>query len=326
MRPAIFDTIFFDVGSTLLELNASWEKVYHQIFQRAGYALELGEVEQAIAYSWGIVSQQDPTAFFENTLEGSLRWQQEVEQRVMAYLNIHPDVHQELFWELIKAFEDPQAYFVYPEVVQTLSRLKEAGYRLGVISNWSWHLPDLLAYHNLTPYFDQIITSARVGCAKPNPVIFQTALAQMRADPAHSLHIGDTYRADILGAWNLGLAALWLDRRDEASRFQQKAPLSALQKRIRITSLDQIWPFLETNIGEIIEVAAIKFRLEAGGRVQVLDRWQTFVKPSQAIPYKITNLTGIRQSDVAAAPNFEQIRERLRNFLGDHPGPPKFYA
>lgn len=76
---------------------------------------------------------------------------------------------------------------------------------------------------------------------------------------------------------------------------------------------------VEADVGDIIEVAAIKFRLEAGGKMSVLERWQTFVKPSQPIPYKITNLTGIKQSDVANAPNFEQIRERLRTFLGDHP-------
>lgn len=75
---------------------------------------------------------------------------------------------------------------------------------------------------------------------------------------------------------------------------------------------------VEADSGEIIEVAAIKFRLEAGGRTHILDRWQTFVKPANPIPYKITNLTGIRQSDVANAPTFEQIRERLRNFLGDY--------
>lgn len=245
MRPPIFDTIFLDVGSTLLELTASWEKVYQQVFQRAGYPLELGEVEQAVSYSWGIVSQEDPTAFFENTREGSLHWQREIEQRVMARLNIHPDIQEELFWQLVQVFEDPQAYYLYPETVPTLASLKEAGYRLGIISNWSWHLPALLEFHGLAQYFDQVITSARIGCSKPNPAIFQAALDQMQTDPAKSLHIGDTWRADVLGAWSLGIGALWLDRRDEATRF---GALSDLQKRIRIEKLDQIWPFLETNV------------------------------------------------------------------------------
>ena len=163
----------------------------------------------------------------------------------MARLNIHPDIHEELFWQLVQAFEDPQAYYLYPETVPTLARLKAAGYRLGIISNWSWHLPALLEFHGIAQYLDQIITSARIGCSKPNPAIFQAALDQMSADPAKALHIGDTWRADILGAWSLGIGALWLDSRHEAARF---ATLSDLQKRIRIEKLDQIWPFLETNV------------------------------------------------------------------------------
>ncbi len=76
---------------------------------------------------------------------------------------------------------------------------------------------------------------------------------------------------------------------------------------------------VEADMGEIIEVAVLRFRLEAGGQVHVLDEWQTFVRPQNPIPYKITNLTGIRQADVEQAPSFNQIRDRLQVFLGDYP-------
>lgn len=257
LRPTTYKTIFLDVGSTLLELTQTWEKVYHQVFQRAGYEIELGEVEQAVAYSWGIVSQQDPTAFFENTLNGSRRWQQEIEQRVMERLGIHPNIQEELFWKIIEAFENPQSYYVFPETIPTLTRLKAEGYRLGIISNWSWNLPDLCEHHGLAKYFDQIVTSARIGCSKPNKVIFQTALQQMQADPATSLHIGDTFRADVLGAASVGMAALWLDKRNEAARFEKIAPLTELQKNIRITSLDQIWSFLEKPVEQLSVTEAL---------------------------------------------------------------------
>lgn len=257
MRPAIFETVFFDVGSTLLELNSSWEKIYHSVFQRAGYDLELGEVEQAVAYSWSIVSREDPTAFFENTREGSLQWQHEIEQRIMERLNIHPDVQEDLFWQLIQAFESSASYYVFPEVRAVLDQLKNSGYRLGIISNWSWHLDDLCKYHNIAQYFDQIIISARVGCSKPNPVIFQTALEKMQADPAKTMHIGDTYRADVLGAWSQGMSALWIDRRNEAALFEKSAPLTPLQQSIRISSLDQILPFLENGVDRLTPAEAI---------------------------------------------------------------------
>lgn len=257
LRPALFDTVFFDVGSTLLELVSAWENIYHSVFQKAGYDLELGEVEQAVAYSWSIVSREDPTAFFEPSREGSLQWQREIEQRIMERLNIHPDVQEEVFWQLIKAFENPASYYLFPEVVPLLQQLKSSGYRLGIISNWSWHLDDLCKYHNIAQYFDKIIISARVGCSKPNPVIFQTALKEMEADPAHTIHIGDTYRADVLGAWSQGMSALWIDRRNEAARFEKKAALTPLQHSIRISSLDQILPFLEHGVDKLTPEQAI---------------------------------------------------------------------
>lgn len=76
---------------------------------------------------------------------------------------------------------------------------------------------------------------------------------------------------------------------------------------------------VEADLGEIIEVAVVRFRLEKGGQVRILEEWQTMVRPQNPIPYKITNLTGIRQGDVEHAPSFNQIRERLRNFLGNYP-------
>ncbi len=76
---------------------------------------------------------------------------------------------------------------------------------------------------------------------------------------------------------------------------------------------------IDADTGDIIEVAVLRFRLDKGGTFRVLDEWQTMVRPQNPIPYKITNLTGIRQADVENAPSFNQIRERLRHFLGNYP-------
>lgn len=98
------------------------------------------------------------------------------------------------------------------------------------------------------------------------------------------------------------------------SRVNQEQPRGRIYVAIDTESTG-----VDADSGEIIEVAAVRFRLEPGGVAHVLDRWQTYVKPRNPIPYKITHLTGIRQSDVQHAPTFGQIEERLRNFLGSFP-------
>jgi len=72
---------------------------------------------------------------------------------------------------------------------------------------------------------------------------------------------------------------------------------------------------IETNggngqSGRIIEVAAIKV---AGG--EIIDTYQSFVNPGGTIPYWITNLTGITNSDVAQAPLFDDIADELLAFM-----------
>lgn len=62
--------------------------------------------------------------------------------------------------------------------------------------------------------------------------------------------------------------------------------------------------------GRIIEVAAIK--VENGS---IVDSFQSLINPGTAIPYWITKLTGISESDVAHAPYFESIANRLHSFL-----------
>ncbi len=243
-----YDTVFFDVGSTLVGLAPSWVGIYHQVFQQAGLDLPLGEVEQAVTASWEIVGQQDSTAEYEPSLEANRRWQREVEQRVMEKLNIHPHVQEEIFWQIIEAFENPQSYALYPEVPGVLKRLKAEGYKLGIISNWSWHLPELCHQMGITEYFEFICTSARVGFPKPRRQIFEVAIQELKADPARSLHIGDTYVADISGAWSVGMSALWLVRPGEVLRMSSQQPLTELQQSIQIQNLDDIWPFLEKGV------------------------------------------------------------------------------
>jgi DNA polymerase-3 subunit epsilon/ATP-dependent DNA helicase DinG len=71
---------------------------------------------------------------------------------------------------------------------------------------------------------------------------------------------------------------------------------------------------MQPDRDEVIEIGAVKFRDD-----QILDRWESFVRPSQPVPYKVTQLTGIKWSDVARAPNIGQVATSLAQFLGDSP-------
>lgn len=229
------------MGSTLVHWPLKWEGVYHQVFQRAGYDLPFGEVEMAISQSWAQVALEDAHAEFEATLEASRAWQRTVEERVMHQLNIHPTIRDDVFWKIIKAFEDPSTYELYPDVLPTLEKLQAAGYRLAIISNWSWHLPALCDALGISSYFEQIFTSARVGYQKPNPKIFHYALTTMKIQPHEALHIGDSLSADVGGAQQVGINALWLARPHERPLYDERSlQLVPKQEADQISGLDEV--------------------------------------------------------------------------------------
>ena len=93
-----------------------------------------------------------------------------------------------------------------------LDALRSNDIRLCVISNFVWGGPELLHDLELASMFEALIVSARVGFQKPNPGIFKVALGQMHVDPANAWHIGDSYRADVVGARRVGINGVLIDR------------------------------------------------------------------------------------------------------------------
>ncbi|ABY34839.1 MAG TPA: DNA polymerase III subunit epsilon [Chloroflexus aurantiacus] len=71
---------------------------------------------------------------------------------------------------------------------------------------------------------------------------------------------------------------------------------------------------LQSGLDEIIEVAAVTFRGH-----EILDRFEQLVRPRQAVPLKITRLTGIDPAALAQAPRFNEIGADLARFIGNRP-------
>lgn len=71
---------------------------------------------------------------------------------------------------------------------------------------------------------------------------------------------------------------------------------------------------LEPGRDEIIEIGAVKFR-----GIEVLDTYQTLVKPRQVLPIKISRLTGIQAAELASAPLLNAIGPEFARFLKSYP-------
>jgi FMN phosphatase YigB (HAD superfamily) len=101
--------------------------------------------------------------------------------------------------------------YVLPGVPEALAELRRARLRLVVVSNSDGTVERGLAEVGLRGLVDVVVDSHLVGFEKPDPRIFSHALSIFGSDPARTLHVGDTYAADIVGARAAGVHALLLD-------------------------------------------------------------------------------------------------------------------
>lgn len=105
----------------------------------------------------------------------------------------------------------PRFNHLYEGAVEILDYLKP-NYSLHIITNGFHEVQaDKLKNSNIEHYFDTITNSELAGCKKPNPVIFEFALKAANADKCHSIMIGDCIEADVQGALNCGLAAIYFN-------------------------------------------------------------------------------------------------------------------
>jgi len=96
---------------------------------------------------------------------------------------------------------------LYADVRPSLLRLRPR-HRLFALSNGNADLGRC----GLADLFDGHITAAAAGAAKPDPRIFDHLVRVAGVDRAHVLHVGDDPLADVVGAMQAGMQAVWLNR------------------------------------------------------------------------------------------------------------------
>jgi putative hydrolase of the HAD superfamily len=149
-------------------------------------------------------------------------WMQEVGQPAARAQDVVARADELLFGEGSEVFR------LYEDTQPCLERLRAAGYRMAVVSNWDNSLHRTLRMFGLTPYFEHVVASLEEGVEKPDPRLFQIVLERAGVRAADVLHVGDSPLDDWQGAKNAGMRALVIDR-DADSRTD-----------VRITSLLQL--------------------------------------------------------------------------------------
>jgi putative hydrolase of the HAD superfamily len=81
-----------------------------------------------------------------------------------------------------------------------------------------------LRHCGLDGHIDVLIASEEAGVSKPDPRIFEIALARIGARPEEAVMIGDSWENDILGAQGAGIRGVWF-RPDEMESPDPRVPV-----------------------------------------------------------------------------------------------------
>ena len=223
MKQSSVDTVFFDAAGTLMGVRGSVGEIYGRYAEQYGFHSEADEaVQQRIEQSFAISIRETPPLAFPGELDGSIlalekRWWKGLVRDTFSRLGPFPRI-DECFETIYEVFRTSEAWKLEGNCREILAELLKRKIKLGVISNFDSRLFDLLREFGIEDCFDAVIISSHSPAAKPSPLIFQHALAQIGSQAEASIHVGDSLRGDYEAARSAGLTALLYDPEDRYSR------------------------------------------------------------------------------------------------------------
>jgi putative hydrolase of the HAD superfamily len=206
--------VCFDLNNTLAYYAPPREKVYAGACQACGIEIEPAALYKPLLNAdafWRDENSRSPIK--ERSKAAQMAVYLEYARRVFhdAGLELAPEVISQIMG---KVQQIGLNFELYDDVLPVLRVLQSRNLILGVISNMGEDIADTCRRLGLEPYLNFNVTSFEVGCDKPRPGIFLKALEKAQVKPEEALYVGDQYDLDVVGARNVGIQAILLDRSD----------------------------------------------------------------------------------------------------------------
>ena len=188
--------IIFDAYGTLFDVNSAAEKCKEKIGNKwEGFANYWRTTQ--LEYTWLRSLMKRHKDFWQIT-EDSLN------KSIRVY-NIDPSMKKELL-NLYKLLS------TYPEVKETLNKLKEKNYKLAILSNGTASLLNqLISNNNLENIFDDIFSIEEVGIFKPDSKVYDIPVKKYKIKKNEIAFLSSN-TWDVSGGGNYGFNSIWVNR------------------------------------------------------------------------------------------------------------------
>jgi putative hydrolase of the HAD superfamily len=202
--------IFFDLDHTLWDFETNSDFAFKTIFKKHKVPVSL---DKFLNYYRGINQEYWKLYREDKITKDALR----IGRLKDTFTKINVKVSDKLIDDLSVDYIEvlPNYNELFEGALEILDYLKPK-YEMHIITNGFNEVQyKKLENSGLSPYFDQIITSEDAGVKKPNPIIFNYALNKAAATSKESIMIGDNYEADVMGAIDNGIDAIYFNVKKE---------------------------------------------------------------------------------------------------------------
>lgn len=221
---APFGAVLLDAFGTLVELeppgprlrSALWEIARVDVGEAAALRAFRAEIEHYLAHH------------LEGHDAGSLdALRADCAEVIRCSLGLGDGTHEAVREAMLGAIH----FAAYPDAAPALAALRARGIRLVVASNWDCSLAEVLASTGLGGALDAVVPSAKVGAAKPDPRLFEAALAEAGVARERAVHVGDSVEHDVEGARAAGVSAVLVRRGAGGPAAAARVPTGTAQIR-----------------------------------------------------------------------------------------------
>lgn len=198
--------IFFDLDHTLWDFETNSDIAFETIFKKYNVSID---IQKFLNYYRGINQNYWKLYRDEKITKEELRVGRLRDTFVKIKQKFDMQLIDNLSIEYIEVLPNNNQLF---EGAHEILEHLQSKYKLHIITNGFNEVQyKKLDNSDLSKYFDKIITSEDAGVKKPNSKIFKYALEIAEATSKESIMIGDNWEADVMGAIENGLDAIFFN-------------------------------------------------------------------------------------------------------------------
>ena len=224
--------VFFDLDITLIDVKKAMRDAIVELYNLYNFSDKVDV--QSFIDKWDELTDYH-YAFYTRK---EISYEEQRSRRIIdLFKTYNVDLDKaplEVYDIYLKFFEDN--WCLFDDVYDVIFKLHSLGYKLGVISNGDLsQQSDKLRRTGIYDFFDIVTTSSEYAYSKPDIRLYESIVDRFNIDKDNMVMIGDQAEKDVLPCLEIGIDAIWLNRKNKPNTYSVK----------EIKNLNEVFDFIK---------------------------------------------------------------------------------